>query len=231
MVVLHTAGAVRMPWLKDVAAVIQAWYPGQQTGDAIAAMLFGDVEPSGRLPMTFPRNEEQGPATQAAQFPGVDNTVHYDEGIFVGYRYFDAFGQEPLFPFGYGLSYTSFALDDLRVSRRDATTYSVSVGVTNTGERTGAAVVQLYVGFPASTGEPPNQLEGFAKISLEPGSSRRAEMILDASSFATWSAAANGWIVEPGTYTLRVGTSARDLPLEETIQIQAESAANLRGRP
>ena len=221
VVVLHTAGAVRMPWLADVAAVIQAWYPGQETGNAIAAVLFGDVEPSGRLPMTFPRSEEQGPATQPAQFPGTDNMVRYDEGVFVGYRYYDAFAQEPLFPFGYGLSYTSFALDDLHLSRQDATTYSVSIGVTNTGGRAGAAVVQLYVGFPASTGEPPNQLKGFAKIPLEPERSGRVEMILDASSFATWSAAANGWIVEPGTYTLRVGTSSRDLPLEATIEIQA----------
>ncbi len=219
VVVLHTAGPVLMPWLDDVAAVIQAWYPGQETGNAIAATLFGDVEPSGRLIMTFPRSDEQGPATQAAQFPGTDNTVHYDEGVFVGYRYYDAFAQEPLFPFGYGLSYTTFALDDLRVTRLDATTYNVSVGVTNTGDRAGAVVVQLYVGFPASTGEPPDQLEGFAKVPLEPGSSRRVEMILDSSSFAIWSATANGWIVEPGTYTLRAGTSSRDLPLEATVAI------------
>lgn len=220
VVVLHTAGAVLMPWLADVAAVIQAWYPGQETGKAIAAVLFGDVEPSGRLPMTFPRSEEQGPTTQAAQYPGTGNMVRYDEGVFVGYRYYDAFEQEPLFPFGYGLSYTSFDLDDLRVKREDAATYSVSVGVTNMGDRAGTAVVQLYVGFPASSEEPPNQLKGFAKIPLEPGSSRRVEMTFDSSSFATWSATANGWIVEPGAYTLRVGTSSRDLPLEATIAIQ-----------
>jgi beta-glucosidase len=146
--------------------------------------------------------------------------VRYDEGVFVGYRYYDAFEQEPLFPFGYGLTYTSFELDDLRVNPEDAATYSVSVGVTNTGDRPGAAVVQLYVGFPASTAEPPNQLKGFAKIPLEPGSSRRVEMMLDSSSFPTWSETANDWIVEPGTYTLRVGSSSRDLPLEATVAIQ-----------
>lgn len=220
VVVLHTAGPVLMPWLASVAAVIQAWYPGQETGNAIAAVLFGDVEPSGRLPMTFPRSEAQGPTMEAVQYPGTANMVRYDEGVFVGYRYYDAFDQEPLFPFGYGLSYTSFALDDLRVIREGSATYSVSVEVTNTGDRAGAAVVQLYVGFPSSTDEPPNQLKGFVKVPLEPRSSRRAEMILDSSSFATWSETANDWIEEPGDYTLRVGTSSRDLPLETTVAIQ-----------
>src|SRR5262249_22123550 len=156
-----TAGPVLMPWLPQVAAVIEAWYPGQETGNAIAAVLFGDVDPSGRLAMTFPASPDQGPGTQPTQYPGVGGVVSYDEGIFVGYRYYDQFGQQPLFPFGYGLSYTSFSLGRLRVQRRmRGQKYNVSLRVRNTGTRAGAAVVQLYVGFPASTGEPPNQLKG-----------------------------------------------------------------------
>jgi beta-glucosidase len=220
VVVLHTAGPVLMPWLSQVAAVIEAWYPGQETGNAIAAVLFGDADPSGRLAMTFPASADQGPGTQPTQYPGVGGEVHYDEGIFVGYRFYDRFGQEPLFPFGYGLSYTSFSLDRLRVQRRGNGQYAVSVRVRNTGTRLGAAVVQLYVGFPDSTGEPPNQLEGFGKVVLKPRRTKRVRMVLDPSSFASWSTAANAWTVEPGTYALRVGTSSRDLPLETMVAIR-----------
>lgn len=160
-------------------------YPGQETGRAIASVLFGDVPPSGRLMITFPRSEAQGPATQPEQFPGVDNVVRYDEGVFVGYRYYDEFAQEPLFPFGYGLSYTTFTLDRLSLRRGEAAQYEVSVRVTNTGKRPGAEVVQLYLGFPDSVEGPPNQLRGFAKASLDPGKSRIVKMTLDPSSFCT----------------------------------------------
>jgi beta-glucosidase len=218
VVVLHTAGAVLMPWLDQVAAVVQAWYPGQQSGDAIAAVLFGDVAPSGHLMMTFPANEEQGPTAQPAQYPGVDNVVHYDEGVFVGYRYYDQFLQQPLFPFGHGLTYTSFALDRLSVTRRRSTNYGVTVRVQNTGKRDGAAVVQVYVRFPASAEEPPNQLKGFAKVFLKAGRSRYVRIELDRPSFETFSDGA-GWHVEPGSYQLRVGFSSRDLPLASSVRI------------
>ena len=220
VVVLHTSGPVLMPWLSQVAAVIQAWYPGQQTGDAIAAVLFGDAEPSGRLPMTFPADAEQGPAQQLTQYPGVDGVVSYDEGIYVGYRYYDQYEQQPLFPFGYGLSYTTFALGDLHVTTRGDGTYAVSVTVTNTGTRQGAAVVQLYVGFPAAAEEPPNQLKGFAKVVLTPGQAGQAEMTLDRSSLAAWSTESNDWVVHPGTYQIRVGTSSRDLPQQTALVIE-----------
>jgi beta-glucosidase len=220
IVVLHTAGPVLMPWLSQVAGVLQAWYPGQESGNAIAAVLFGDVEPSGRLPMTYPVGEDQGPATAPAQYPGVNGVVSYDEGIYVGYRYYDQFAQQPLFPFGYGLSYTSFSLDRLRVGRRHGGRYRVSVRVTNTGHRAGAEVVQLYVAFPASADEPPNQLRAFAKVSVAAGRRKRVRMALDRSSFATWSTADVAWVVEPGEYRLRVGTSSRDLPAEASVVLQ-----------
>jgi beta-glucosidase len=219
IVVLHTAGPVLMPWLAQVAGVVEAWYPGEQSGNAIAAVLFGDVDPAGRLPMTFPASETQGPATQLAQYPGVGGEVHYDEDIDVGYRYYDRLAQEPLFPFGFGLSYASFNVDHVRVTRRRGA-YRVSARVTNTGSRAGATVVQLYVGFPASTGEPPNQLKGFAKVALEPGRRKRVRMVLDASSFSTWSTADGGWVVFPGAYVLRAGTSSRDLAVQATVVLE-----------
>ena len=218
IVVLHTAGPVLMPWLAQVAGVIEAWYPGEESGNAIAAVLFGDVDPGGRLPMTFPASESQRPASQVAQYPGTGGEVHYDEDIDVGYRHYDRVAQEPLFPFGSGLSYTTFALDRLRVTRRQDT-HRVSVRIANTGTRAGTAVIQVYVGFPASTGEPPNQLKAFAKVALEPGRRRHVRIVLDPSSFATWSTADARWIVQPGDYVLRVGTSSRDLPAQATVAL------------
>jgi beta-glucosidase len=219
IVVLHTSGPVLMPWLADVPAVIQAWYPGQETGHAIAAVLFGDVAPAGRLPMTFPASESQGPAQQPSQYPGIDDSVSYDEGIYVGYRYYDQNAQEPLFPFGYGLTYTTFALDGLEVVQHDDGSLAVSVAVTNTGGRAGAAVVQLYVGFPAAAEEPPNQLKGFTKVVLAPAATQRVTMRLDRSSLSAWDAETSQSVVHPGTYTVRVGTSSRDLPQEATVSV------------
>ena len=219
VVVLHTSGPVLMPWLSRVAAVVQAWYPGERSGEAIAAVLFGDVNPSGKLPMTFPADETQGVARTPAEYPGVDGAVHYDEGVFVGYRFYDQFGQEPLFPFGHGLSYTTFALDHLRLTRRARGTLHVSVRVTNTGTVAGAEVVQLYVGFPESASEPPNQLKGFAKVFLKPGRRKRVRMTLRQPSFAVWN---DGPAVVPGTYALRVGTSSRALPLSASVELAGD---------
>lgn len=219
IVVLHTAAPVLMPWLAQVAGVIEAWYPGQVSGNAVAAVLFGDVDPAGRLPSTFPASEGQGPATQLAQYPGSGDEVRYDEDIDVGYRWYDRVGATPLFPFGYGLSYTSFAIDHLRVTRRHGR-YRVSVRVTNTGSRAGTAIVQLYVGFPDSTGEPPNQLKGFAKVALDRGKRKRVTIALDTSSFAVWSTADHRWTVEAGRYILRVGTSSRDLVAQTTVTLR-----------
>jgi beta-glucosidase len=156
------------------------------------------------------------------EYPGTGGAVHYDEDIDVGYRFYDRAGQQPLFPFGYGLSYTTFAVGDLRVTRRHGGAIGVSVRVRNTGTRAGAEIVELYVGFPAATGEPPNQLKGFAKVLLEPGRSARVRMTLPRSSFATWSTREGAWVVEPGLYALRVGTSSRDLPLNANVVLRGE---------
>ena len=220
VVVVDSGGPVLMPWLSSVAGVIEAWYPGQADGTAIAALVFGDVDPSGRLPVTFPASDSQGPATQAAEFPGVDGNADYDEGIDVGYRYYEAHDQQPLFPFGFGLSYTSFRLGHLDVRRGGAGgDYTVSAQVTNTGRRDGAEVVQVYVKDPSATTEP-MQLKGFAKVSLVPGQTKTVTVRLDRSSFAIWDTAASRWSILPGAYSIRVGTSSEALPLRSSVTLK-----------
>jgi beta-glucosidase len=220
IVVLHTAGPVLMPWLAKVTGVLEAWYPGQRSGAAIAATLFGRSDPSGHLPVTFPRNGSQGPtANRPERYPGVDNVAHYSEGVLVGYRYYDRFGQRPLFPFGYGLSYTAFSLRHLSVKRR-GDGYRATVTLRNTGHMAGAEVVQAYLGFPAAAGEPPRQLKAFAKKFVAPGGVSTVSLSLPRSAFEYWNARRSGWTVAPGRYRLYVGTSSRDLPLGATIRVR-----------
>ncbi len=217
IVVLHTAGPVLMPWLSKVAGVLEAWYPGQQSGTAIAATLFGVSDPSGRLPVTFPRTASQGPATKPAEYPGVDDLTRYSEGIFVGYRYYDRFHETPLFPFGYGLSYTSFSLSGLHLRARRGGGYRASVRVRNTGRRAGAEVIEAYLRFPAAAGEP-RQLKAFARASLLPGRATTVRLSFPRSSFAYFNVKRDAWTVAPGRYRLYVGTSSRDLPLVASIR-------------
>ncbi len=217
IVVLHTAGPVLMPWLSKVAGVIEAWYPGQQSGAAIANTLFGRVDPAGRLPVTFPRTARQGPATQRAEYPGVGNLVQYSEGIFVGYRYYDRGHETPLFPFGFGLSYTTFRLSGLRVSHGADGAENATVSVRNTGRRVGAEVVQAYLEFPSAAGEPPRQLKAFTKVVLHPGGAATVRLPLPSASFTYFSSRRNAWITAHGRFRLFVGTSSRSLPLTAAI--------------
>ena len=217
IVVLNTGSAVTMPWLDSVAAVLEAWYPGQEDGDAIAAVLFGDVNPSGKLPVTFPRSLSDVPAASALRWPGVDGRVEYSEGLEVGYRWYQARGIAPLFPFGFGLSYTTFGFANLRVSQRGRSV-TIGVDVTNTGRRAGADVVQVYVGFPASTSEPPEKLKGFRKVQLGPGETRHLTFSLDARAFAHWDDVTRGWVVSAGDYRIGVGDASDSLPLGATVQ-------------
>jgi beta-glucosidase len=220
VVVLHTASAVLMPWRDQVAGIIEAWYPGQQSGAAIAKTLWGDVDPSGRLPVTFPASDSQGPtAGNPSRFPGIGNVIQFSEGVFVGYRWFDRYRKRPLFPFGYGLSYTHFKLGDLTVKKRGKGRLGVGVHVRNTGRRAGAEIVQLYLGFPEKTGEPPRQLKAFAKVRLAPGQSRAVRLNLNRSSFRYFSEAADHWKTKPGTYRVEVGTSSRNLPLTAQVRL------------
>jgi beta-glucosidase len=226
IVVLNTGSAVTMPWLDKVAGVFEAWYPGQQAGNAIAALLYGDVNPSGKLPVTFPTALTQVPASTPAQWTGVNGQVQYSEGLDVGYRWYDAKQLTPLFPFGYGLSYTSFAFSGLHLS---APTMSqngreeVTAQVTNTGTRAGAEVAQLYLGDPASTGEPTSQLKGFQKVFLQPGQTKQVTFGVTSHDASYWNSAAQGWTLGAGTYTVRVGDSSRSLPLSGTFAVTRTS--------
>jgi beta-glucosidase len=220
VVVLNTGSAVALPWLDKVAGVIEAWYPGQQTGNAIAALLYGDVNPSGKLPVTFPKSLADVPARTAAEWGGVDGKVHYAEGLEVGYRWYDAKHIQPLFPFGYGLSYTRFAFGHLTVNPAKGGAVA-TVEVTNTGKRAGAEVVQLYVGFPPDAGEPPRQLRGFAKVMLQPGETRKVTLTLPARAFAIWDARAKAWRIPAGTFEVRVGDSSAHLPEHASFSMAA----------
>ena len=216
VVVLNTGGPVVMPWLDQVAGVLEDWYPGEQDGAAVARLLFGDVDPSGHLPVTFPTSDTTSAINTPAQWPGIGLTATYSEGLEVGYRYDHATGTQPLFPFGFGLSYTSFTVSDLTVARSGGG-YSAEVRVTNTGTRAGTAVAQAYLTFPASAGEPPGQLVAFRSVTLDAHRSARVTLPIPASAFTT---AANGSpATVPGAYTLSLGQSSSDLPLSTTIAV------------
>jgi beta-glucosidase len=223
IVVLQTGGPVEMPWVNDVAAILQAWYPGQEAGNAIADVLLGKAEPGGRLPQSFPARWQDG-ATWSQDpevYPGHAGKVRYEEGVFIGYRHHERTGIAPLFPFGHGLSYTQFTLSDLSVddSAFEAEgTAQVSLTVTNTGSRSGSEVVQLYVSpAPAPVARPARELKAHAKGSLAAGESRRVTLVLNARDFAWFSVERGKWIVEPGAYGLSVGRSAADILLEGTL--------------
>jgi beta-glucosidase len=212
VVVLNSGGPVLMPWLDQVGAVVQAWLPGQQFGAAVAAVLFGDADPGGRLPVTFPATPDQGPITGPERFPGVDGDARYDEGVLVGYRWYDQRGQEPLFCFGHGLSYGEYEYGQPRVARDEATgAVTASLEVTNVGDRPGAEVVQLYLAAPAAAQQPPRQLKGFAKLHLDPGATSQVSLRLDRDDLAAFDEASAAWVVHPGRYEVLVGRSSRDL--------------------
>jgi beta-glucosidase len=220
IVVLNSGAPVLLPWVDDAPAILQSWYPGEEDGSALAALLFGDVNPSGKLPVTFPRTETQTPTSQPERYPGVNGTATYSEGLQVGYRWYDAQGQDPLFPFGFGLSYTSFAFSHLRVSPAPGGSATVEVDVTNTGPRTGAEVAQVYLTDPAAAGEPPRQLKGFSKITLNPGERRHLRFTLDRRAFSIWDSATQRWTAVSGQFRISVGDSSRNLPLAADLTVR-----------
>ncbi len=216
-VVLVSGSPVEMPWADRVPAIVQMWYAGMEGGHAIADVLLGDVTPSGKLPVTFPKALEDSPAHALNDY--APDVCLYKEGIFVGYRWFDAKGIEPLFPFGHGLSYTQFELADLKLECAGSGV-SVSLVVINTGERAGAEVVQVYVGQRSCSVERPiRELKGFAKVHLTPSESRRVTIDLPRHAFAYWSVETNEWRVEPGKFVIEVGVSSRRIVLSEGIVI------------
>ena len=234
VVVVEAGAPVTMPWLSQVSSVLDTYYPGQVEGTALASVLFGHSDPSGHLPVTFPQGLAPGqvPASTPAQFPGVGGKVQYSENLGVGYRFYDAQNATPLFPFGYGLSYTTFGYSNLRILRTPGGATgdtTVSATVTNTGSRAGSDVAQAYLGDPAAATEPPRQLVGFQRVSLAPGKSRRVTFTVTPHDTQWWDETANTWNQSPGAYQVSVGDSSAtaNLPLSGTFTLPRTPGARL----
>ncbi len=230
VVVVDAGAPIAMPWLQQVGSVVDAWYPGQTSGTSLADVLFGKVDPSGHLPVSFPTSLSQVPASTPAQFPGVNGQVLYSEGLDVGYRWYDSRNLTPLMPFGFGLSYTRFAFGHLtidRTSTRGVDDVGVSATITNVGRRAGADVAQLYLGDPAAAHEPPRQLVGFQKVSLAPGASTPVHFTITPRDTWWWDQAADGWNQSLGLYRVYVGDSSAlaNLPLRGSYVITQTPAA------
>jgi beta-glucosidase len=217
IVVLRTGGPVLMPWIDHAPAVLEMWYPGQEDGHALVDILTGTVNPSGRLPITFPKNQDDGPLKTAEQYPGVDGMIRYTEGVEVGYRYYDDHDVVPLFPFGFGLSYTTFAYSNLK-----ATTTGVEFDLSNTGTRAGAEVPQLYIGIPTPVGitHMRRQLKGFHRVELAAGATAHVKFPVDSRSFSYWDVATHTWVIAPGDADIQVGGSSRDARLTQELRVK-----------
>jgi beta-glucosidase len=230
IVVVDAGAPIAMPWLNQVASVLDAWYPGQTSGTSLADVLFGKVNPSGHLPVSFPTSLSQVPAARPALFPGVNGQVLYSEGVDVGYRWYDAHNLTPLFPFGFGLSYTTFAFSHLSIKHTGTggvNDVRVSATITNTGHSAGADVAQLYLGDPARTHEPPRQLVGFDKVSLAPGDSTRVHFTITPRDTWWWKQSVKGWTQSLGRYRIYVGDSSAlaNLPLRGSFAITRSPGA------
>jgi len=228
--VLKDNASSLLPFIDSIPAVLEVWFPGQEDGNIAANLLMGVVNPSGKLPVTFPMNEGEWPANTPMQYPGVmvngKPTVTYSEGLHIGYRWYDAENVKPRFPFGFGLSYTDFSLSNLTVSSDvsdDKQPITVTVDVKNTGKRAGAEVAQVYVAMPAILNQPPKRLINFDKVMLDAGETKTMTMVIDPESashpLATWNVATQKWITAPGQYTLLVGNSSAKLDLKAVITI------------
>src|ERR1700722_9747504 len=232
IVVLETGTAVTMPWVDKVGGVMEAWYAGSKGADAVANLLFGDVNPSAKLPITFPRSEADLPHPELVKPPGRGEdagakvkpedakpifSVHYDEGLKVGYKWYDAENKPVLFPFGYGLSYTSYEYSDLKVTSGQEPT--VSFTVKNAGTRAGAEIAEVYVALPAAAGEPPKRLAGWSKLQLKAGESREVSVAINPRELSIFDESSNAWKQLPGHYTFMVGGSSQDLPLKQEIDL------------
>jgi beta-glucosidase len=224
IVVVNAGGGVDLqPFVDHVPALLWAWYPGQEGGRALAEVLFGDVSPSGKLPVTLAKRYEDHPSAPYYSVSAGGKTP-YGEGVFVGYRGFDANAVAPAFPFGHGLSYTRFDYAGLTAAPTGEGGAAVTVSVTNRGARAGDEVVQVYVAPPKSrVPRPPEELKGFARVSLSPGETRQVSLVLEPRAFAFWDARASGWVVSEGAYEIRVGASSRDIRARQTIEVPART--------
>jgi beta-glucosidase len=241
IVVLTSGGGVDMnEWIDRVPALLEAWYPGQEGGKVAAEILFGDVNPSGRLPATFERRWEDNPVHDNYYPAAGTKRVIYKEGVFVGYRGYEHNGTKPLFPFGYGLSYTSFQYANVAVKPADANAksdgisaplFQISFDVTNTGTRAGADVAQVYVAEEhAKVPRPAKELKGFARIELKPGETKTSTVTLSGRSFSYYDADAKQWRADPGEFQILVGRSSQDIVLRGSLTLSAASAASANNK-
>jgi beta-glucosidase len=239
IVVLETGGPVLMPWIGQVAGVVEAWYPGIRGSEAISNLLFGNVNPSGKLPLTFPKSEAdlphpvhmdpprpdaEHPVPKLAGAPGFIGMamgigpffdVHYDEGLKVGYRWYDAEKKPVLFPFGFGLSYTTYAYSGLKVTPGESTT--ISFTVKNAGKRAGSEIAEVYLSLPETAEEPPKRLVGWTRIELGPGESKQVSVPVSRDRLTIYDEASDSWKLVSGKYVFRVGGSSQELPLQQAV--------------
>ena len=237
VVVLETGGPVTMPWAGQVSAILEAWFAGSKGSDAVANVLFGDVNPSAKLPVTFPRSDADLPHPTIVKPPREsvpDNTkpepwkqiaaglapfqVTYDEGVKVGYKWYDAEKKPVLFPFGHGLSYTTYSYSNLKVE--PGKTPHVTFTVKNTGKRAGAEVAEVYASLPAAAAEPPKRLVGWSKVTLKPGESKEVTVDIEPKYLSIFNVEQNGWQLLPGEYGFMVGGSSQNLPLKQSVTLQ-----------
>jgi beta-glucosidase len=213
IVVIKSGAAVQMQeWIAKVPSLLQAWYPGMEGGNALARILFGDVNPSGKLPCTFPKKLADSPAHALGAYPGTDGTEKYEEGLLVGYRWFDTKNIEPQFPFGHGLSYTTFEYSNLKISGGETPT--VQFDIVNTGAREGAEVAQVYVqDVQSRLPRPLKELKAFRRLVLKPGQKLAVMIPLDRRALAFYDPESSGWVAEAGEFTIHVGSSSRDIRL------------------
>jgi beta-glucosidase len=235
VVVLETGSPVTMPWVNYVSGIVEAWYAGSKGADAVANVLFGKVNPSAKLPITFPISDEDLPHKSIVKPPpGTEPTgpdawrkrleglpafqTTYDEGLKVGYKWYDAENKPVLFPFGYGLSYTTYKYSDLKVDAAESP--MVSFNVTNTGTRSGAEIAEIYASLPASAGEPPKRLVGWSKVKLDPGETKTVAVKINTEYLSIFNVDQDAWQLVPGDYTIMVGGSSQNLPLKETVSLK-----------
>jgi beta-glucosidase len=209
-------------WLAKAPALLQVWYPGMEGGNALAGVLFGDVNPSGRLSCTFPKRLEDSPAHAMGNYPGKNGVVRYEEGLLVGYRWFDTKNIESLYPFGFGLSYTRFEYSNLKLNESRDGVMTADFEVANVGTRDGAEVAQLYVQeVKPRLPRPTKELKGFSKVSLKAGEKKMVSIPLVRSAFAFYDPEKRGWAAEKGEFKILVGSSSRDIKLEGTTRLSS----------
>lgn len=240
IVVLETGGPVTMPWAGQVSGILEAWYAGTQGAEALANLIFGDVNPSAKLPITFPRSEADLPHRSVVQPPRESTTgdepdawkkiaaglpafqTTYDEGLKVGYKWYDAEKKQVLFPFGYGLSYSTYSYSNLRVTPGGTPGGNgrLNFTVTNTSNRAGVEIAEVYAALPAAAAEPPKRLVGWSKVKLNPAESKEVVVEIDPQYLSIFNADQNTWQLVPGDYTFLVGGSSQSLPLKQSVSLK-----------